>query len=166
MNPFLIGENITDHYKKIDFTLSDTNEILCADQYIMEHKNGLFVIGLSEKHFLCNNKDKYKITNIEFVSNKSENDKQVSKKKKNCIKPNTIICNITFNDNYTIPITSHVKGKLIEINDRINENPSIVALKPINYGFLAIIDPNDVLKKEEQRKELISSFISRNNYYI
>ena len=44
------------------------------------------------------------------------------------------------------PVIAGVRGRLVEINERINENPLLISKKPSSIGFICIVQPkfNDI----------------------
>ncbi|RZB39289.1 GCV H domain containing protein [Asbolus verrucosus] len=66
--------------------------------------------------------------------------------------PQSILCYMETQDNTQYPIYSGIYGKLLEINDRILENPNLI-LDDLNEGFLAIILP-DMRRHEENMQSL------------
>lgn len=41
-----------------------------------------------------------------------------------------------------LAVRAMIHGKLIELNERLLEDPQLVAKKPLGAGFIAILDPN------------------------
>lgn len=68
-----------------------------------------------------------------------------------------------------LTVNTMIRGKLLELNDRLVEEPRLVVDKPLGAGFIAILDPNlksfsnsrratnELLASEEQRKILRST---------
>jgi len=193
----LVNENIDDFYRKFDHHQSKINNdeniiheetVQCADVCIQEHKNGLFVLCLSPKHFLCQHYQQYRVEKVQFLINppttptllnvaeakeenesKDKNSKKVGPKSQP-VQPDTNICSIEYHDSNNttqkMKIKAVVKGKLIEINDRVNSEPTLVQTNPMNFGYLAIVDPNDVIRNPKQRSELTKDWIARKDYYV
>ena len=190
----LINENIDDYYIQPATTSNDP--ILNYDLCIQEHKNGLFVICLSPKHFLCQNT--FRVVKVHFpiqppttttpsdnameddekpkeVKQQNNNNGKKNKQKLPChsIQPNTIICKIEYASNESpeticsLEIQSYVKGKLVEVNQRLSETatPSLCQTHPLNFGYLAIIDPNEAIKNLKQKNELMKTWKPRKDYY-
>ncbi|KAL0485581.1 hypothetical protein AKO1_003163 [Acrasis kona] len=142
MNKLLFAGNFNKYFKKKNDVIDE--ESVPTDQYILQNYNGLLVFGLSPLHFLCQKKNEVTVTNIEFLKavNTSNN-----KRDKNIIEPDTPICKISYKYNMeenikVLSVLSLGKGKLIENNSRLLNEPGMLQHKPLTMGFIGILDPN------------------------
>ncbi|XP_043708728.1 protein Abitram isoform X2 [Telopea speciosissima] len=96
------------------------------DQYIYRHANGLCVIGLAPTHVALKEKG---VTAIDFNVGKSDRSEiRVSgKRKKNAqhFEANTALCKVCTGDAYYI-VRCCVKGSLLEVNDRLIDQPGLL----------------------------------------
>jgi len=58
-------------------------------------------------------------------------------------------------DSSKYTIHSCVKGKLVEINDALIENPKLLIEKPDSEGYIAIVLPS-ISHSNQQREELLT----------
>jgi hypothetical protein len=87
-----------------------------------------------------------KITSIKFRYN--INVKGRKKSGSANVKTNAIICEVFYEKSdmkgqeepFKLNIYAGIKGKLIEINSKLEENPNLLLEKPLTEGFVAIID--------------------------
>ncbi|XP_042507668.1 protein Abitram isoform X2 [Macadamia integrifolia] len=96
------------------------------DQYIYRHANGLCVIGLAPTHVALKEKG---VTAVDFnvgKSNRSEI-KVTGKRKKNAqhFEANTALCKVCTSDASYI-VRCCVKGSLLEVNDRLIDQPGLL----------------------------------------
>ncbi|CAN8234520.1 unnamed protein product [Cochlearia groenlandica] len=127
------------------------------DQYIYRHANGLCVIGLAPTHIAF--KDEGGIINIDFNVGKSDRSvlKVSGKRKKNAMRSesNTALCKVTTaNDSYIVRCC--VKGSLLEVNERLINQPQLLNSSADREGYIAIIMPRpaDWIKNKESLKTL------------
>lgn len=117
----------------------------------------LVIITFATSHFLINSDIKfalkYKITSSTATTRKKSGSSQV--------KIGSKLCTLTYtdeqNNSKTLDVISMVKGTLFETNAKIEEDPSLVKLKPETDGYLAIIDPR---RNENPIKEYLETLIS------
>ncbi len=145
------------------------------DQYVYRHPNGfviwccfcnfiivfakrICVVGIAPSHIVLEKLgNNYEIVDIEYtqqVKNLIQEKSSKSKKQQKQVKPldkNTILCYISLQEKETktiekFPLYSCIRGKLIELNDRLLQNPSnsqmISTTHCIGGGYIAIIDSN------------------------
>ncbi|KAF0979717.1 hypothetical protein FDP41_001385 [Naegleria fowleri] len=219
MNHKLVNENIDDFYVLSESDNhskpSDHHPFCCRDLCIQEHKNGLFVLSLSPKHFLCTDRTRteqvVEVKRVEFplrptppavlnvnedqgdaedtigsgggkdVVGSSQSSTTQKKQKKTEIKvqPHTVIAKIYYQirirkedkideekyEEEVVQIQAHLKGKLVEVNERLLATPILCQTHPYNFGFLVIIDPNDVIKNLKQKQELMKDWKTRREYF-
>lgn len=120
------------------------NQILDGDIMISTHSNRISLITLAPNHEIL--KSNKTIKSIDFSSTKKVNrlDNQVKgkgKKGAQKVSPESILCTIICTDDTTFPIKSCIKGKIIEINKRLVEEPHLLTEKPFTDGYIAIVLP-------------------------
>ncbi|KAL9244055.1 hypothetical protein vseg_017868 [Gypsophila vaccaria] len=122
------------------------------DQYIYRHANGLCVIGLAPTHVAL--KAEGGVTSVDFNVGKSDRSelKVTGKRKKNAqhFQTNSILCNVHSSDTPYI-VRCCVKGSLLEVNNRLMNNPGLLNTSADRDGYVAIVMPKpaDWLKVKE-----------------
>eukprot|EP00298_Acanthocystis_sp_HF-20_P025827 c38176_g1_i1.p1 GENE.c38176_g1_i1~~c38176_g1_i1.p1 ORF type:complete len:163 (-),score=48.71 c38176_g1_i1:20-508(-) len=117
-----------------------------SNQYVYSHVNGLCVVGVTKTHPL------FLEGEISFVSfdingNDRRNSKVRGKRKKGglFVEKNTVICIIVVKtssgEEKEFPITAGIRGHLIEINEKLSQNPSLIHLSECGKGYIAVIKP-------------------------
>ncbi|PON73427.1 Glycine cleavage system H-protein [Parasponia andersonii] len=112
------------------------------DQYVYRHANGLCVIGLAPTHVAF--KEGGGITAVDFnvgKFNRSEM-KVTGKRKKNAqlFESNSALCRVCTKDASYI-VRCCVKGSLLEVNDRLINQPELLNSSASREGYIAIIMP-------------------------
>jgi glycine cleavage system H lipoate-binding protein len=97
--------------------------------YIRQPPNKLCILGLSTEHAAV--KSKGDISCKFFFESKTKGQK---------VKPGTIICEITIDDQ-VYPIKATVFGEVAEVNPRVTEDANIIRTHALDEGYLAIIRP-------------------------
>jgi hypothetical protein len=107
------------------------------------------VIGLAPSHFLCQQRDKFTVTQVVF----KQQVQQLSGKKKKgsqIVHPTDVLCEITYTcqggESRSLSLCGFGKGKLLETNERLLRQPHMIQHKPMVMGYVAIIDPNGIFK--------------------
>lgn len=121
------------------------------DQYVYRHANGLCVVGLAPTHVAFKEGG---IMEVDFnvgKTNKSEI-KVTGKRKKNAqrLDTNSAVCKVCTKETFYI-VRCVVKGSLLEVNDRLIKQPSLLNDSAAREGYVAILMPNpaDWLKVKE-----------------
>lgn len=113
------------------------------DQYIYRHANGLCVIGLAPTHLAF--KDEGGVTAVDFNVGKSDRSgiKVTGKRKKNAqhFESNTALCKVCTKDDTSYIVRCCIKGSLLEVNDRLIKQPSLLNSAADREGYIAIIMP-------------------------
>lgn len=147
--------SVTDRYftpfYKID-VLKPENDIC-----IRVHSNRICMISLAPSHMIFQNNSQ--VVNVNFrVSEKLDRTKnQVSGKGKRGAQPlqeNSNICSISCADGETHVIKCCMTGKLVEVNESLATNPSLLKEPPHKGGYLAIVLPNIRLIDDLKQKLL------------
>lgn len=128
---------------------------LNLDVMIRIHTNKLVLLYLSHKHEVFVNKEE--IMKINFIVNGKDraNCQVVGKSKKGgfIMNPDTVLCFVETKCGKVYPVKTGINGKILEVNDCILNNPSLVADRA--NGFICIIltkldiSLDDFISKEE-----------------
>lgn len=97
--------------------------------YVRQPPNKLCILGLSTEHEAV--KSTGDISCKFFFESKTKGQK---------VKPNSIICEVTVNDQ-VYPIQATVFGEVAEVNPRVTEDANIIRTHALDEGYLAIIRP-------------------------
>ncbi|KAL9261476.1 Abitram-like protein [Drosera capensis] len=122
------------------------------DQYVYRHANGLCVIGLAPFHVALQAHGG--VTSVDFNVGKSDRSelKVTGKRKKNAqqFESNTALCKVISGDTSYV-IRCCVKGSLLEVNNRLMNNPDLLNTLADRDGYIAIIQPKlgDWLKAKQ-----------------
>jgi glycine cleavage system H lipoate-binding protein len=159
--------NLEDHKNYIDRYFTQKFYINvgidCNDFSVLIHSNKLCVITLAPSHPIV--KKEMKIRNIDFQVSKNVNrldNKTTGKRKRNAqlLTKSAPICFIECEDNVHYTVSSPIPGKLIEINEKLSENPELLHF---NYNesyflksYIAIIIPKHDVPIEVITKDLLS----------
>ncbi|MCO5577809.1 hypothetical protein L7F22_031642 [Adiantum nelumboides] len=112
------------------------------DQYIYRHNNGLCIIGLAPTHIALSNDAV--VTAVDFnVGKQSRAEMKVSGKRKNdarVLEPMSALCKVISND-ATYVVRCCVRGALLEVNERLIKEPTLLKTKAGGEGFIAIMMP-------------------------
>lgn len=119
------------------------NLIIQGEDYCMLfHSNKISVVTLAPTHPLLLNKKSIKSISFKVSDNTDRLNNRVSGKAKKgaqILQPGSplLIAECTDDTKYTI--RSPVPGKLVEVNDQLLNNPSLLSDYPANKGFIAIV---------------------------
>ncbi|KAG8235970.1 hypothetical protein J437_LFUL017906 [Ladona fulva] len=124
------------------------------DFCVLFHSNKICVVTLAPSHPI--RKEKKGILEVNFqVSTKVDRLKnKVSGKGKRgaqLLTTNSALCLVECSDGSKYTLYSSIQGKLVEINDKLIEKPSLLVERPLSEGYIAIVLPN--LQKSKQLKE-------------
>jgi hypothetical protein len=128
------------------------------DHCVLFHSNRICLITLALSHPIL--KEKKEIRRFDFqVSNNIDRLKnKVSGKGKHgaqFLQPNSPLCYIECADSSRYTVQSCIKGKLVEMNDALIENPKLLIEKPDAEGYIAILLPS-ISNSNQQREELLT----------
>ena len=147
--------SVTDRYftpfYKID--VQSPGDDIC----IRIHSNRICMISLAPSHSIL--QENKPVSNVNFrVSEKLDRMKnKVKGKGKHGAQPmqeNSNICSITCTDGTTQMIKCCMIGKLVEVNESLATNPSLLREPPHKGGYLAIVLPNIKLVEDMKTKLL------------
>lgn len=117
-----------------------------GDQVVLIHTNRICLISLSHRHPVLDQNDEGK--EIESVSFESESgfnnrlDNKVSGRKKHGaqkLKVKSVLCRIQCRDGSVFHVLTGMKGKLIEVNENLIQDPSLLRKDPYGRGYVAIV---------------------------
>lgn len=112
------------------------------DQYIYRHNNGLCVIGLAPTHIALDTNAS--VTVVDFnVGKQSRAEMKATGKRKNdarVLEPSSALCKVVSND-VTYIIRCCIRGALLEVNERLIKEPSLLETKAASEGYIAIMMP-------------------------
>ncbi|NXV14295.1 F206A protein, partial [Cepphus grylle] len=144
----------------------------CEDFCVLQHSNrrvagpggnwGICVITLAEAHPLLQNGKTITSINYQISANCSRLQNKVSGKSKRGAQFLTELaplCRISSSDGEEYTIYSCIRGRLIEVNENILNNPAILQEKPSTEGYIAV-----VLPKFEESKSITQGLLTRKEY--
>lgn len=128
--------SVIDRYFTRRLVHNEGNNDVC----ILYHSNKICLVTLAKTHAALQ-KD---IVKVDFkVGNKLDrsNNKVSGKGKKGGqhVDDQSVLCLVECSDKSVYRILAGVKGKLIEMNDYLIENPKLLADKPETDGYIAVI---------------------------
>lgn len=169
MNSFNILDSIDENLYKNG--LSTVSERYYDHKYCMKldgisdihhrvsfHTNRICMISLAEYHPIM--KLNKKIRSINFLVNNRTNrlKNMVSGKSKRGAQkllPDSLLCSIECEDGTKYPVYSCIKGKLMEINNTLLDNPNLLVKQPVSEGYIALLLP--ILSIFDETKKLMLS---------
>ncbi|XP_054440906.1 protein Abitram isoform X1 [Pteronotus mesoamericanus] len=159
--PSLVDRYFTRWYK------ADVKGKHCEDHCILQHSNRICVITLAESHPVLQSGKTIKSISYQISTNCSRLQNKVSGKFKRGAQFLTELaplCKIycTDGEEYTISssfFNSCVRGRLMEVNENILHNPSILQEKPSTEGYIAV-----VLPKFEESKSITEGLLTQKQY--
>ena len=127
------------------------------DQCIFQHTNKIYMVCLSHKHSVV--AENLKIEKIEFhhLQNKDHTKLVSGKKKRGGLKVSqkTQLCTIHTEGGLKFHIRAGVSGTLMEINDQVFADFSLINREPESKGFLFLINPNNNTQEISQLGNMI-----------
>lgn len=113
-------------------------------QCVLKHSNRLSIITIAPSHpILAKN---LTVMSVHFDSTGNENrlcNKVSGKFKKGGqrLKKESVLCTVKCSDECEYTLYSCIPGTLVEVNQRLIENPSLLTEKPWSDGYIGIILP-------------------------
>lgn len=112
-----------------------TQEDLC----ILEHTNRICVLTLADSHPVVSQCKK--ISKIDFLIDV-----------KSTVNESTELCHIACHDGSVYTVHASVRGKLVELNERLTSNTQLAVDQPNTEGFLAMLLPRKPEHNSEMQK--------------
>ncbi|NXK76387.1 F206A protein, partial [Amazona guildingii] len=139
----------------------------CEDFCVLQHSNRrvICVITLAEAHPLLQSGKTIKSINYQISANCSRLQNKVSGKSKRVwlfaqfLTELAPLCRISSTDGEEYTIYSCIRGRLIEVNENILSNPTILQEKPSTEGYIAV-----VLPKFEESKSVTQGLLTQKEY--
>ncbi|XP_066998845.1 protein Abitram [Anabrus simplex] len=152
-----IYQSVTERYYTPRYVLDAGNK-KGEDHCILFHSNRICLITLAESHPII--KEKKSIVKIDFhvSTNVDRLKNKVTGKGKHgaqFLQASSPLCFIECTDNTKYTVYSCIKGKLVEMNDALIENPKLLIDKPSAEGYIAIVLPN-ITNSEQQKEEMLT----------
>jgi hypothetical protein len=126
------------------------------DICIRIHSNRICMISLAPSHTIFQENKTIKSCNFKVSEKLDRTKNKVSGKSKHGAQPlqsNSNLCYLTCDDGSTYTIKCCMIGKLVEVNERLIENPELLKEEPHFGGYIAIVLPN--LKHLEKTRETL-----------
>uniref|UniRef100_A0A8D0CDG7 Protein Abitram n=1 Tax=Salvator merianae TaxID=96440 RepID=A0A8D0CDG7_SALMN len=134
----------------------------CEDHCILQHSNRICVITVADAHPLLQNGKQIESISYQISANCSRLQNKVSGKSKRGAQFLTEfapLCRIFCSGGEEYTIYSCIRGRLIEVNENILDNPSLLQEKPFTEGYIAV-----VLPKFEESKSVTQGLMTRKEY--
>ncbi|KAL8194178.1 UNVERIFIED_CONTAM: hypothetical protein K2H54_002383 [Gekko kuhli] len=134
----------------------------CEDHCILQHSNRICVIALADAHPVLQKGKAIERISYQISANCSRLQNKVSGKSKRGAQFLTELaplCRIFCSDGEEYTIYSCIRGRLIEVNESILSNPSLLQQKPFTDGYIAV-----VLPKFEESKSITRGLLTRKEY--
>ncbi|XP_069680418.1 protein Abitram [Periplaneta americana] len=128
------------------------------DHCILFHSNRICLVTLAASHPVLREKKEISKIDFQVSANVDRLKNKVSGKGKHgaqFLQINSPLCYIECTDNSKYTVQSCIKGKLVEINDALIENPKLLIEKPDAEGYIAIVLPN-ITNSDQQKEELLT----------
>lgn len=133
------------------------------DTCVMMHSNRLCLIGLSYNHPIIKQNKTISKVNFELGPNCNRLENNVSGKGKRgaqILGKISAVCEVQCTDGSAYIVQAGVRGKLVEINERLLTTPQLAATHAQSEGFLAVILP-----KLHEAEYAVKTLMSRDQYH-
>jgi hypothetical protein len=128
------------------------------DHCVLFHSNRICLITLALSHPILRERKEIRKFDFQVSNNVDRLKNRVSGKGKHgaqLLQPHSPLCYIECEDSSKYTVQSCVKGKLVEMNDALIENPKLLIEKPDAEGYIAILIPS-ISNSNQQREELLT----------
>ena len=104
------------------------------EQYIFIHSNGIILCGFGKNNFITKEK-------IVAVVDLKKPGKITGRRKHGAhfLTENEYVRQVSYQDGKTLNFCPKLKGKLLEINSNLVDNPTLINNSPESFGFVCII---------------------------
>ncbi|XP_014224731.1 FAM206 family protein CG9288 [Trichogramma pretiosum] len=126
------------------------------DMCVMIHSNRICMISLAPSHFLLQGEENVETLSYKVTEKCDRTVNKTSGKAKHGAQPmqaNSNLCRITTNKGTNFTIKCCMIGKLMEVNQKLIKDPTLLKEEPHDGGYIAIVLPN--LKHHEKMKETL-----------
>ena len=110
------------------------------DTLILVHSNRVCVLMLSEQHPIIS--ESLTVEWIESLASINQSMSGKSKRGADYVQPNKHLFRIRCQDNRTFTICASIKGRLVELNERLITSPELLLDTAHGEGYLAIFIPS------------------------
>ena len=133
------------------------------DTCILYHSNKICLVTLAKSHAIFKKGAVIKKVNFKVGEKLDRTNNKVSGKKKHGgqrVDEHSILCLVECEDDSLYTIRAGVKGKLVEVNEPLIENPNLLMTKSETDGYIAVVlqklgvecDMSNSVSKEEYDK--------------
>ena len=154
---FNVFQSVTERYYTPRFCM-DVGGKKGEDQCILFHSNRICLVTLAPSHPILANKKQINKIDFQVSANVDRMKNKVSGKGKHgaqFLQPNSPLCYIECADGSKYTVDSCIKGKLVEMNNELIQNPKLLVDKPDAEGHIAIVLPN-ITNSDQQKQELLT----------
>lgn len=153
--PNLEYKSVTDRYFSRRYCVNVKNEDK-NDHLLLFHSNRICLVTLAPSHPLFKSSSDfivdYQIGNIDRSKNAV---KGKGKKGGQLLDSSSILCKILLKDGTEYKVSSCINGKLIEVNEMLSVNPSLLRTHPDSDGYIAVILSN-IATSDSRKDELLT----------
>lgn len=134
------------YFTRFYYRKSDTEN---EDHQILIHSNRICLVGLAPSHIAFVKGIKSVDFNIGNTDRRENHCSGKGKKGAMNLQPSSALAIITCNDDTQYKIISCITGKLIEVNERLIDNPELLAQEGNGYVAICLpkIENSDVIKQ-------------------
>eukprot|EP00117_Sycon_ciliatum_P010266 scpid72152/ scgid12232/ Protein FAM206A len=150
---------VVDRYFAKSYSI-DIKDVPGQDQCILQHSNKVCVVCIAPSHALLTSKP----VSVDFQVNE-KTDRSASKvrgKRKRggqWLTAYSPLCKVQCEDGKEYIIYSCIRGDLLEVNETLVENPSLLSSWPQSNGYIAVILP-----KHHERQNVMGKLLSAEQY--
>lgn len=133
-----VYKSVTDRYFSRRYCI-DVRGTVSNDHLLLFHSNKICVITLAPSHPIFKKNDfsvNFQVGNTDRTKNAV---KGKGKKGGQILDYNSTLCKIKCGDGDEFVVSSCIKGKLIEVNDALIENPHLLKSDPDSCGYIAVV---------------------------
>lgn len=130
-----------------------------ADQYVLQHTNGLCIVGVAPSHAMLQNGRKIASLRWKVDEKRFHQPQGKGKKHTHYVVPTEVLCTVTCDDGSEHVLYSNVAGQLLEQNSQLAVNPLPIADAPYQEGYLAVIFP-----KRENLETCVEHLLTQADY--
>ncbi|CAK0797457.1 unnamed protein product, partial [Prorocentrum cordatum] len=130
-----LGRGFERHYR-LDAGGEAGNDVL-----VRRHANGLLVTSLAPSHPLLR-RDAKRVAQVAFRSSVADKEAHGKRNKGGAsLKPQTVLADVSLEDGSKALLFAGVDARLVEVNERLSEEPGSLQDAPEDEGFLTILQP-------------------------